>query len=198
MVYLEPGEYARFGLDDETGDSLVVSASAMIDAFCRRQGFDVKQYTERLRFAPCGRRVMVSATPVVNVVSARVRAERRRTAMFADAMEAAVAAFGLEGSWANVAVEEMEVSALGEISFAAQTFGAPWTEAEVVYTAGWETVPDAVKVACAQVVRNAQAMPALNVKRTTVDAMQMEYFSGALLDEEVKRMLRPFVATRLG
>jgi hypothetical protein len=55
-----------------------------------------------------------------------------------------------------------------------------------------------VKVACAQIVRNAQATPALNVRQTKVDTMQMEYFSGALLDEETKRLLRPFMAIRLG
>jgi len=58
-------------------------------------------------------------------------------------------------------------------------------------------VPVGVKVACAQVVKNAQAMPALNVSRTRMDTMQMQYFSGSLLDESVKSLLRPYVATKV-
>src|SRR5436305_772422 len=69
---------------------------------------------------------------------------------------------------------------------------------EVTYRAGLATVPAAVKVACAQVVRNAQATPALNVKSSRLDTMQMQYFSSSLLDEQVKLLLRPYVAQKVG
>lgn len=198
MVYLEPSEYARFGLDDETGEELVVSASAMVDAFCRRESLGLAQCTERLRFAPGVRSAMVSNTPVASVVSARVRLRERWSVLFADPLEAAVAAFGVEGQWRDVAVEQISFTASGEVEIAGNVLGTMFDEAEVVYTAGWSVVPDAVKVACAQIVRNAQAQPALNVKRGGVDAMQMEYFGASLMDDEVKRMLRPYMATRLG
>jgi len=42
------------------------------------------------------------------------------------------------------------------------------------------------------------AVPALNVKRTRVASVQMEYFQDSLLSEEVRMLLRPYIATRLG
>ena len=64
--------------------------------------------------------------------------------------------------------------------------------------AGVETVPPAVKVACGQIVRNAQATPGMNVKSSKMDTLQMQYFSSSLLDEQVQILLRPFVAQRVG
>ena len=49
--------------------------------------------------------------------------------------------------------------------------GLGYSEIDLVYTAGLITIPDAVKVACAQIVRNAQATPALNVRSGKLDRM---------------------------
>jgi hypothetical protein len=76
--------------------------------------------------------------------------------------------------------------------------GLNYNEVEVMYTSGLVTVPDAVKVACAQIVKNAQATPAMNVKSSRMDTMQMQYFSGSLIDVQVQALLRPYVAERLG
>lgn len=197
VVYLEPAEYARFGLSEDVGEETVVAASAMIDAHCRRPSLGVEQYTERVRTAPGSCTVRLSATPLLSIVSARVRLGHANR-MCVDAFADAVAAFGLSGSWMDVVASDVSFLPSGEVSIANHVLGAAYDEAEIVYTAGWNDVPDAVKVACAQMVRNAQAMPALNVKRTTLDAMQMEYFSGSLLDAETKSLLKPFVAVRIG
>jgi hypothetical protein len=76
--------------------------------------------------------------------------------------------------------------------------GLPIDEVEVSYTAGLEPICEAVKHACAMIVRNAQATPALNVRGSSLDSMHMEYFSDSLLDADVKRLLAPFVAQRVG
>jgi hypothetical protein len=68
----------------------------------------------------------------------------------------------------------------------------------VTYTAGLATIPDAVKVACAQVVKNAQATPGFNVKASKLDTLQTQYFSGSVIDSQVAALLRPYVAERLG
>jgi hypothetical protein len=47
-------------------------------------------------------------------------------------------------------------------------------------------IGDDVKSACAQIVRNAQAQPALNASMTKMDTMQMKYFSSSLVDETVQ------------
>jgi hypothetical protein len=59
-------------------------------------------------------------------------------------------------------------------------------------------VPPAVKFACAQIVKNAQATPALNVKSSKMDTLQMQYFSNSLIDAGVQSLLVPYVAQRIG
>jgi hypothetical protein len=76
--------------------------------------------------------------------------------------------------------------------------GLDYNEVEVVYTSGLATISNDVKVACAQIVKNAQATPALNVRTTRMDTMQMEYFGASLLTPDVSTLLRPYVAERLG
>ena len=65
-----------------------------------------------------------------------------------------------------------------ELTFPQNLLGLNYNEVEVTYTSGLVTVPDAVKVACAQIVKNAQATPAMNVKSSKMDTLQMQYFSG--------------------
>jgi hypothetical protein len=69
---------------------------------------------------------------------------------------------------------------------------------ELTYTAGFATIPPAIKIACAQVVRNAQATPALNVKGSRIDTLQMQYFSASLIDASVQKLLAPYLAQRMG
>ena len=208
MNYLDPSEYTEYGLTDDTQDSLIASASAMIDAFCRRPSLGLTQYIERLRVARDGRTVRLSNTPLaaaagstLAIVAARVRLRRLRD----DAgsapltpLQQAASVFGLCGAWSTLDPTQLTVYSNGEVEFPLSFFSVPFDEAEVTYTAGFAAVPSAVKCACAQIVKNAQATPALNVKRQRVDALDMEYYSAALLDAEVQRMLRPYLFVRLG
>src|SRR6185369_14005432 len=86
----------------------------------------------------------------------------------------------------------------GELTFPVHPLGLSYNEAEITYTAGWETLPAGVKCAGAQIVRNAQATPALNVRASVIDRMRMEYFSDSLLEESVRKLLAPFVAQKVG
>jgi hypothetical protein len=108
-------------------------------------------------------------------------------------------AFDLPGQWVTVDPTTLDVSLpTGEFRFAWNVMGMRYGQAEVTYTAGLTTVPDAVKVACAQIVRNAQATPGMNVKSSKMDTLQTQYFSDSLLDSQVQALLRPYVAERLG
>jgi len=108
-------------------------------------------------------------------------------------------AFSVPGSWNVLDVASVDVNAAtGELTFPENFLGLNYNEVEVTYTSGLATVPAAVKVACAQIVKNAQATPAMNVKSSRMEQMQMEYFSGVLVDAQVQAMLRPYVAERLG
>ena len=52
--------------------------------------------------------------------------------------------------------------------------------------------------ACAQIVKNVQSTPGLNVKSSRIDTLQLQYFSSSLVDATVQSMLKPWVAVRMG
>jgi hypothetical protein len=206
MLYLEPSEYEQYGLEATTSEAMVRAASALIDSLCRRPSLGVTQFTERVRVAPGTARARLaylplcaadgSASPIVRV---RVR-YGAADQMAGDALGFDIArAFGLTGSWVEADITKVEwTDQTGEIGLPLQVLGLDYLEAEITYTAGFPTVPDSVKLACAQLVRNAEATPALNVRRTTLDTMQMEYFRDSVVDDTVTHLVAPYVAMRLG
>jgi hypothetical protein len=86
----------------------------------------------------------------------------------------------------------------GEVTLPLSVIGLWFSELDIVYSAGFAVIPDAVKYACAQVVRNAEATPAVNVRAGSVDRMRMDYFAPDLLDASVRSLLAPFVAQKAG
>ena len=105
--------------------------------------------------------------------------------------------FALPGSWTTVDPASIDIWAgSGELSFPVNALGLSFNEVAVVYNAGLATIPSRVKIACAQIVKNAQATPALNVKSGSVDRMRLEYFSDSLVDETVRSLLEPYVARK--
>ncbi len=208
MNYLEPSEYELYGLETTTALSWVTAASAIIDAHCRRTTLGVTTYTERLRtedhrpvrltYLPLS--TVVPATSPITSAQARYATPRRGEVEYdAIAWDAAIV-FGIPGTWVNLNVADLDYfSTTGEVTLRINALGWTFTEIEIVYTAGLATFPDAVKVACAQVVKNAQATPALNVKRNVLpDRMQLMYFSDSLLDATVQSLLAPYVAQKVG
>lgn len=108
-------------------------------------------------------------------------------------------AFGLPGTWGELNSNDLDACLeTGELSLPFNVLGLGFSEIEVVYTAGLATLPETVKIACAQIVRNAQATPALNVRRERLDRMYLDYFSDSLLDETVRELLAPYVAQKVG
>lgn len=207
MGYLLPAEYTEYGLSAETTDDWVVMASALMEAHCRRPSLLVTQYVERLRLTAGSQEVRLSYRPLVvasgadsALVSVRVRYGQPRRGALADTFREQIAwAFSVPGSWSALDVTTVDVSMeTGQLTLPRNFLGLGYNEVEVTYTSGVDEVSAAVKVACAQIVRNAQSTPALNVKSSRMDTMQMQYFSGVLLDPQVQALLRPYVAERLG
>lgn len=198
MAYLEPSEYVVFGLSADTADAWVAAASAMIDAHCRRASLLQTSYTERLRVTRPWGTVRLSYGPAVTVSAIRARyaaqAERQEGGLSEYAL-----LFGLPGQWTSLDPTTLTLDAVsGELQLPSNLLGMGYSEAEVTYTAGLATAPDPVKIACAQIVKNAQATPGLNVKSSKLDTLQTQYFSDSLIDSQVQALLRPFVAERMG
>jgi hypothetical protein len=208
MNYLESSEYLSYGLETTTDPSWVTAASAVIDAHCRRATLGICQYEERLKMPPEFNTVRLSYVPLTIVAPAstpivslqgRYGIPRRGEWAFADnSLEFAVV-FGLPGSWTAIDPGSVDIwEAGGELTFPVNVLGLSFNEVAVVYNAGLATIPSSVKVACAQIVKNAQVTPALNVKSGKIDRIRLDYFGDTLVDETVRGLLESFVARKAG
>jgi hypothetical protein len=207
MNYLSPSEYEAYGLEASTPASWIAAASSLIDAYCRRPTLGVATFIERLRLTPGRNCVRLTYLPLAidgeaqsPLVSARARyapPRRGEDATLWDLGNDVALVFALPGTWTDIDVSAMDYfSETGEVSWLPNPLGLSFQEIEITYTAGFAVVPDAVKFGCAQIVRNAQATPALNVKINSVSSMHLEYFADTLLDQTVKSMLAPYLAQK--
>jgi hypothetical protein len=205
--YLQPTEYQTYGLAANVTDDWITAASSLIDCHCRRMSLNPTQYNERLRMVEGSQTVRLSYLPLATIapatspfVSIQARyAKPRRGQLIYPLQEEVLWAFSLPGAWTAVDPTTVDfVADTGELIFPLNILGLPYNEVQVTYTAGVATLPNAVKCACAQIVKNAQATPGLNVKSSKLDTLQLQYFSGTLIDATVQAMLRPWVAVRIG
>jgi hypothetical protein len=207
MAYLQPTDYPKFGLPAGTSADWITAATALINSYCRRPDLNVMQYAERVRLtsgAQTARLSYLPLTPIGNATTPIVKIEgryarpRRGEIVIAPLCDAACA-FNLPGQWVEINPNELDLDPnTGDLTLPGSILGLSFNEINVTYTAGLAVIGNDIKAACAQIVRNAQATPALNVCRMRIDTMQMEYFSSSLLDEIVQTWLRPYVAAKLG
>ena len=178
-----------------------------MEAHCRRPSLLVTTYVERMRLTAGSQAVRLSYMPLTplapatsSLVGVRVRYGRPRRGELQDPMLEQVAwAFSVPGSWSSLDLTSLDLNCVtGDLTFPMNLLGLNYNEVEVTYTAGLAVIPPAIQVACAQIVKNAQATPAMNVKGSRMDTLQMQYFAGSLIDANVQMMLAPYVAQRIG
>ena len=209
MNYLSPAEYENYGLEARTAEGWVTAASALINAHCRRETLGVAAYRERLGLSSGRKSVRLSYLPLAALapastpmVSARARYATPRRGELAgqgDWAAEVAQAFGLPGMWTELDAGTIEYEAqTGELTLPGSPLGWAFSEVEIEYTAGLANIPEGVKCACAQVVRNALATPALNVRAGSLERMHLEYFSDTLIDQTVRSLLAPYVAQKVG
>ena len=207
MAYLEPADYSNYGLPAGTTADWITAATALINSYCRRPDLNVIQYCERLRVVAGSQTVRLSYLPLAPLTPATSPivgiegryARPRRGEISQEPLSEIAWAFALPGQWTAIdpSLVDFDVNG-GELTLPWNVLGLPYNEVQVTYTAGLATIGDDVKTACAQIVRNAQATPALNASMSRIDTMQMKYFSSSLIDETVQAWLNPYVANRLG
>lgn len=206
MSYLDPSEYEQYGIDPSVPDAWVEMASTLVDAHCRRPTLNVAQYTERVRVLPGARTMRLSYLPLETVspaggpvLSARGRFAQPRRGETNEFAVSVAAVLAIPGSWTDIDPTSLDCFAeTGEVNTISTVLGFTFDELELTYNAGWAAIPEAVKHACAQIVRNASSTPALNVKSSTVDSLRVDYFRDSLIDDSVREMLAPYVAQKVG
>jgi hypothetical protein len=207
MGYLSPAQYVEYGLPADTTDDWITMASALMESYCRRPTLLANQYVERMRLTAGSQSVRLSYMPLAIVapaasalVDVQVRYGLPRRGELQDPMLAQIAwAFSVPGSWSELDPTTVDVNPdTGELIFPRTLLGLGYNEVMVTYTAGLITPTPAVLAACALIVKNAQATPGTNVKSSKIDTMQMQYFSGSIIDPQVQSLLRPYLAQRIG
>ena len=208
MSYLAVSEYEAYGVDAQTPPQWVAGASSLVDAHCRRTTLNVVQFVERMRVTSGRNTVRLTYLPLAPLAPAtlplvagrgRYALPRRGEDVYLEPLAEVAAVFGLPGTWVTLDVTTIDfLQDIGELTFPVNVFGLGFNEVEITYTAGLAVIPDPVKFAVAQIVRNAQATPALNVQRSRLDRMQLQYFSDSLIDATVRMFLAPYVAERAG
>ena len=209
MGYLQSSDYMNYGLAPDTTDDWITVASALIENYCRRSSLGVTQYTERVRLMSGVHTTQLTYLPLVvlppatsplMIVQARFSQPRRGDAILAyqPDLQELWTTFSLPGSWVSLDPMGVDWSPGGDLMFPLSLLGLPFNEVMITYTAGLIVIPDAIKSACALIVKNAQSTSGLNVKSSRIDTLQMQYFSDQLVDNTVKTLLRPWVANRLG
>lgn len=206
MIYLQPTDYLTYGLDASTDQSWVTAASAIIDAHCRRATIGVNQYEERLKMPPELNTVRVNFLPLVTVAPAttpivslqgRYGIPRRGEWPFPELSLEFALVFALPGMWTTIDPTTIDIwTGAGELTFPVNALGLFFNEVDVVYNAGYSTIPTPVQVACAQIIKNAQATPGLNVQSSQIDQMRLQYFGPSLVDDMVRSLLEPYVALK--
>ena len=124
---------------------------------------NVTQYTERVRVLPGARTVRMSYMPLATVdaatgpvVSARGRFAQPRRGEMNEFLESVATALAIPGSWTAIDPASLDYFAdTGEVNTISTMLGFTFDELEITYNAGWAAIPEAVKHACAQIVRNA-------------------------------------------
>jgi hypothetical protein len=207
MAYLQPADYPNYGLPAGTTADWITAATALINSYCRRPDLNVIQYNERLRLTRGSQTVRLTYLPLAPLGTATTPivaiegryAQPRRGELPTEPLFEIAWAFSLPGQWTAIDPNSVDYDpSTGELTMPWNLLGLPYNEVSVTYTAGLAAIGDDVKTACAQIVRNAQATPALNASKSRIDTMQMQYFSSSLLDETVQTWLSPYVANRLG
>ena len=220
MIYLDASEYDAYGLEKTVPAVWIAAASSLIEAHCRRPTLGVAQYVERARLRPDRNTMRLTYLPLAALApaSSPIVAARGRYAVPRRGEERAFGnhtpdlahpmgdlaldvalVFGLPNTWSALDPASIDFCAdTGELTLPSNPLGFGYNEVEITYTAGLTVIPDAVKFACAQIVRNAQATPALNVRAGSLERMQLEYFADTLLDPTVCANLAPYVALKAG
>ncbi len=220
MTYLDASEYDAYGLEKTVPAVWIAAASSLIEAHCRRPTLGVAQYLERARLRPDRNTMRLTYLPLAALApaSSPIVAARGRYAVprrgeerpignhaldlahpMGDLALDVALVFGLPNTWSALDPAAIDLCAdTGELTLPSNPLGFGYNEVEITYTAGLTVIPDAVKFACAQIVRNAQATPALNVRAGSLERMQLEYFADTLLDPTVCANLAPYVALKAG
>lgn len=195
--YLTIAELLTYAPDAtiETGkeQSFIDRASVLIDEYLHRS-IAVTTYTERMSLTSGGSHL--TYLPVVSLTSVKARHDIRNDPQ---------ASFLAQPTWDDIDITTVDLLLDTGIFYILQTVLSissilssaigNYTEAEVVYTAGYATVPEAVKQACGQLITNMSMRPnPMAVAEQLPNGLRTSYGSTSLITPEIAELLGSYVA----
>lgn len=168
------------------------------------QGVVLKQH----KYMPQGRPLTTLAyTPVMRLLSGQGRygygrrGESSRYMVDEFNLLASLSHFGGPPAWEAFPLENTGVdSETGQVWVPAGVMLSYYSEVNLWYVAGFAqgNIPDAIKFACAQLVKATAGLPAVaangNVKSFKAGDTQIQMFAASLLNDDAKRELNPYRA----
>jgi len=198
MGYLEISDLPAYAPEaNVTGKEAfyIARASALIDTHCHR-GIGVSTYTERMDLT--SGRSHLTYLPVVSLTSARARYDTSDNPVYSSGVT----------DWEDVDTDDIDINlttgvfilpcVTGSISLALTSmdlFNTPYNEAEIVYTAGYATIPENVKIACGLIITNMSIrMNPMAVSESMPNGLRTSYRDSSFITPEIATLLSKYVA----
>jgi hypothetical protein len=218
-AYLLTTDYTAWGLTaSATTDTLVMKASDLIDAYCLRRdytgatvGLGVNTFVERIQLPEDRNIGRLSYLPFIGWdttdpnnatgIKGRYGYGRRGDAAINMYEETSLlqlsSIFGGPPAFTAIASAQVDVFAVtGECWFPAGMYMAHYTEVESRYKAGFAVIPDAIKLACVQIVQSLQNRVE-GVKSLKAGDRTMQFFGNYAMADDVKATLSSYRARTL-
>jgi len=205
MGYLTIAELATYAPEHTITagkeQSYIDRASLMIDELCHRS-VNVISYVERMNLT--SGRSHLTYLPVVALTSAKARYDILNTSMYAPY------SIGIGGGvteWDTLVVTDVEVNnatgvfilpcVTGNINLAFASydmFNTLYNEAEITYTSGYATIPEAVKMACGLLVTNMSfRINPMAVSESLPNNLRTTYKDSSYITPEIAALLSKYV-----
>ncbi len=199
--YLDSTEYAEYGVSG-IADSFVLRASALIDRHCHRPIL-VTQFEEQFKLPENRNQFTVPIRPLVELISGQGRyGYPRRGAAWTQLFPATTIAqmsafFGGPPEWETIDVSMAATNAsTGEVWIPAGIYMVHYSEVQLVYRAGYDVAPDAVKHACA-ILSQSLANQEIGAKSLKSGDSNAVFWSDSAITSDVRALLAPYVAKTL-
>ncbi|MBU6429089.1 MAG: hypothetical protein KGR26_08780 [Cyanobacteria bacterium REEB65] len=206
--YIEPVDYAAWGLSASLDPSLVLRATVLINRYCHRpQGLGPVSYSEQIRL-PFGRnRVLLSYRPVIGLVAAQGRyGYPRRSEMLDQVIPGAAillltTELGGPPVWEAIDISVIAIdqfSNTGEIWLPAGILLYHYTDIQITYTAGLQPQDarmDDIRQACANValaIQQRLETGGTGTKSAKGGDRSIDYWSASLIDRDTRLILDPY------
>ncbi len=199
MAYLVTADLPTYApqitLADPQATAYIKIASELIDRYCFRT-LGVTTYTERIPVNQFNQGHL-TYKPIVALTTVQVRYGRKHYTYYTNPVIDLYLLNNYFGPprFQDVVVADCDFDPLqGYIWLPLGLWSVPYEEANLTYTAGYATVPEAVKCACGLLVAALVQRKGIGVVMEQIDDLRSQFKSDSLITPEIEQFLTPYIA----